>query len=152
MQILYIKIDKAIETEIKQLYGEKDMMVGYQQAGRYLTSEQVELITDLRGVKKASTLLIPYFGNGSTGIYYLGVPTDELVDSTYKIHSSLLKKPGSVIISKYLAERFSARVGDRVNIPFPSGKNTSFEVVQILTDYNSGTGGLAVLNYLSYKK
>jgi len=109
-----------MKEEIQALFGEMDLMVGYNPGqNTLLTKNQIESFEAIDGVTKVSSVSLAHTiveNEKSTSFYTVGVENDDLVKSRYHFNVNL--GPNDVVITENMARLFKKEVGDMLNITF----------------------------------
>lgn len=135
MSMLISNADRAFREEIKKLYGNMDMLVGFDlKKKQTIDSNLLKTITSTRGIEQVSSVLLDNLNVDAlnTQMYTVGVENDELVKSRYHFEFNITGH--EVIINEGLAEALGVSVGEPISIEM-----RSFIVKEVLADI-SGTG------------
>ncbi|KOP80142.1 hypothetical protein AMS59_01660 [Lysinibacillus sp. FJAT-14745] len=131
--------NSQMKEEIKALFGEMDIMVGYNpEQNMVLTNTQIENFEAMPGVTKVSSVSLAHTkveNEQNTTFYTVGVENDNLVKSRYHFNVNL--GPNDVVIAENVARLFHKEVGDTLNITFNSGDSVeadtgNFTIKEIL--------------------
>ncbi|MGE7674513.1 ABC transporter permease [Lysinibacillus sp. NPDC094403] len=112
--------NSQMKEEIQTLFGEMDIMVGYNpEQNMLLTNTQIEKFEAMPGVTKVSSVSLAQTrveNEQNTTFYTVGVENDNLVKSRY--HFNVNMGPNDVVIAENVARLFHKEVGDTLNITF----------------------------------
>ncbi|WP_042347180.1 FtsX-like permease family protein [Bacillus massiliigorillae] len=125
---------QTIKDDVKQLYGNMDLSVGYNPGQNKVLDEQLaSKIASQPDVKEVSDVLITHLTVDAVGakIYTIGVENDDLVKSRYKFHKNF--KKDEVSMNASLAEALQIDKGKQVII-----EGESFKLVETLKDIKAG--------------
>ncbi|WCH49603.1 ABC transporter permease [Lysinibacillus sp. OF-1] len=118
MSVYALNAHNQMKADIQALYGEMDIMVGYNpDQHQLLTTQQIELLSSLAGVTQVSNVSLAHTKveqEKSTTFYTVGVENDDLVKSRYHFEMNL--GPNDAIISENVARIFKKNVGDTIHI------------------------------------
>ncbi|MEC1305622.1 ABC transporter permease [Lysinibacillus capsici] len=118
MTVYIWNANSQMKADIQALYGEMDLMVGYNpDQQKLLTTNQIEELSTLAGVTQVSRLSIAHTiveHEKYTAFYTVGVENDDLVKSRY--HFAINLGPNDAILSENVARLFNKRVGDSIHI------------------------------------
>lgn len=107
-----------MKADIQALYGEMDVMVGYNpNQAKLLTTQQIEAFSTLAGVTQVSSISLAYTTveqATNTAFYTVGVENDDLVKSRYHFEVNL--GSNDAILSENVARIFNKQVGDPIHI------------------------------------
>ncbi|QPQ31164.1 ABC transporter permease [Lysinibacillus sp. JNUCC 51] len=121
--------NSQMKEEIKALFGEMDIMVGYNpEQNIVLTNTQIENFEAMPGVTKVSSVSLAHTkveNEQNTTFYTVGVENDNLVKSRYHFNVNL--GPNDVVIAENVARLFHKEVGDTLNITFNKTGGDSIE-------------------------
>jgi putative ABC transport system permease protein len=149
MVILQGKMDKAVEQEVKERFGDVDMLIGYRSDGKFINPKQLEQIRAVNGILEASPVLVnPHLTNSeqqysSNGIYYIGYDNSSLAKSYYKITEYL--DNDEVILSKNLAATLKVKAKQSVSLPLPGQKTKKFHIDQVIKPLGAQLPDIAIL-------
>lgn len=137
MSLIYYGMKVEIDRQALELYGEKDVMVGYKDDTKARFSNQdIEYIENHTGTKKSSTVFYPLFEEGRNGMSYIGIDQDDqFVKDEYGVKTESLKA-GEIIITSDLIERFDAK-DDKITITFPAGEKGTWTIKEIIEGRNT---------------
>ncbi|MEY9972045.1 putative ABC transport system permease protein [Lysinibacillus sp. RC46] len=120
MSVYIWNAHSQMKEDIQALYGEMDLMVGYNpDQNRLLTSQQIENFEAMPGVTKVSSVSLAQTNvenEKNTSFYTVGVENDDLVKSRYHFNVDL--GPNEVVITENVARLFHKEVGDTLNVTF----------------------------------
>lgn len=120
MSVYIWNAHSQMKEDIQALYGEMDLMVGYNpDQNRLLTSQQIENFEAIPGVTKVSSVSLAQTNvenEKNTSFYTVGVENDDLVKSRYHFNADL--GPNEVVITENVARLFQKEVGDTLNVTF----------------------------------
>ncbi|UPW85083.1 ABC transporter permease [Lysinibacillus sp. Ag94] len=120
MSVYIWNAHSQMKEDIQALYGEMDLMVGYNpDQNRLLTSQQIENFEAIPGVTKVSSVSLAQTNvenEKNTSFYTVGVENDDLVKSRYHFNADL--SPNEVVITENVARLFQKEVGDTLNVTF----------------------------------
>ncbi len=118
MSVYIFNANTQMKEEIQALFGEMDLMVGYNpEQHKLLTNSQIENFEAMPGVTKVSSVSLAHtIVEKSTSFYTVGVENDDLVKSRY--HFNVHLGPKDVVITENVARLFKKEVGDTLNITF----------------------------------
>ncbi|MGN4127934.1 ABC transporter permease [Lysinibacillus sphaericus] len=129
MSVYIWNADSQMKEDIQALFGEMDLMVGYNpEQDKLLTNEQIASFKSLPGVEEVSSVSLAHTtveNEEQSPIYTVGVENDDLVKSRY--HFSVNLTPKDVIISENVAQIFNKQVGDTIHI-----ETSDFTIQEIL--------------------
>lgn len=118
MTVYIWNANSQMKADIQALYGEMDLMVGYNpDQQKLLTTHQIEELSTLAGVTQVSRLSLAHTfveHEKYTTFYTVGVENDDLVKSRYHFEVNL--GPNDAILSENVARLFNKRVGDSIHI------------------------------------
>lgn len=118
MTVYIWNANSQMKADIQALYGEMDLMVGYNpDQQKLLTASQIEELSTLAGVTQVSSLSLAHTmveQEKHTAFYTVGVENDDLVKSRYHFEVNL--GPNDAILSENVARLFNKRVGDSIHI------------------------------------
>lgn len=118
MTVYIWNANSQMKADIQALYGEMDLMVGYNpDQQKLLTTHQIEELSTLAGVTQVSRLSLAHTfveHEKYTTFYTVGVENDDLVKSRYHFEANL--GPNDAILSENVARLFNKRVGDSIHI------------------------------------
>ena len=118
MTVYIWNANSQMKADIQALYGEMDLMVGYNpDQQKLLTTNQIEELSTLAGVTQVSRLSLAHTfveHEKYTTFYTVGVENDDLVKSRYHFEANL--GPNDAILSENVARLFNKRVGDSIHI------------------------------------
>ncbi|WP_342534490.1 ABC transporter permease [Lysinibacillus sp. FSL K6-0057] len=118
MTVYIWNANSQMKADIQALYGEMDLMVGYNpDQQKLLTASQIEEFSTLAGVTQVSSLSLAHTmveQEKHTAFYTVGVENDDLVKSRYHFEVNL--GPNDAILSENVARLFNKRVGDSIHI------------------------------------
>jgi putative ABC transport system permease protein len=118
MTVYIWNANSQMKADIQALYGEMDLMVGYNpDQQKLLTASQIEELSTLAGVTQVSSLSLAHTmveQEKNTAFYTVGVENDDLVKSRYHFEVNL--GPNDAILSENVARLFNKRVGDSIHI------------------------------------
>lgn len=130
MLLYSLSANQAMEEQIKNLYGDMDLSVGFNlEQEKAITSQMVEEIEKMEEIQHLSKVYVTHFSldDFNMEIYTVGVENDTLAQGRYHFHENIDKN--SVILNKGLADSLGLQVGDRVSI-----ENNTFIVSEINGD------------------
>ncbi|MFJ7733674.1 ABC transporter permease [Lysinibacillus sp. NPDC097231] len=120
MSVYIFNANTQMKEEIQALFGEMDLMVGYNpEQHKLLTNSQIENFKAMPGVTKVSSVSLAHTiveNEKSKSFYTVGVENDDLVKSRYHFNVDL--GPKDVVITENVARLFKKEVGDTLNITF----------------------------------
>lgn len=120
MSVYIWNAHSQMKEDIQALYGEMDLMVGYNpDQNRLLTSQQIENFEAMPGITKVSSVSLAQTNvenEKNTSFYTVGVENDDLVKSRYHFNVDL--GPNEVVITENVARLFHKEVGDTLNVTF----------------------------------
>jgi len=120
MSVYIWNAHSQMKEDIQALYGEMDLMVGYNpDQNRLLSSQQIENFEAIPGVTKVSSVSLAQTNvenEKNTSFYTVGVENDDLVKSRYHFNVDL--GPNEVVITENVARLFHKEVGDTLNVTF----------------------------------
>ncbi|MFB7157682.1 ABC transporter permease [Lysinibacillus sp. NPDC056232] len=120
MSVYIWNANSQMKEEIQALYGEMDLMVGYNpEQNMLLTSQQIEDFEAMPGVTNVSSVSLAHTNvenEQNTSFYTVGVENDDLVKSRY--HFTVNLGPKDVVITENVARLFHKDVGDTLNVTF----------------------------------
>ncbi|MFJ7737384.1 ABC transporter permease [Lysinibacillus sp. NPDC097287] len=129
MSVYIWNANTQMKEEIQALFGEMDLMVGYNpEQNKLLTNEQIENFKSLAGVTQVSSVSLTHTiveNEVNTTFYTAGVENDDLVKSRY--HFSVNLAPTDVVITENVARLFNKEVGDTLQITFNKSLGDSIE-------------------------
>ncbi|KOY80512.1 ABC transporter permease [Lysinibacillus macroides] len=129
MTVYIWNANSQMKADIQALYGEMDLMVGYNpDQAKLLTTQQVEDFSTLAGVTQVSSISLAHTTveqEKNIVFYTVGVENDDLVKSRYHFEVNL--GPKDAILSENVARIFNKRVGDSIHI-----QSENFIVQEIL--------------------
>ncbi|OEF99324.1 hypothetical protein BHF71_01665 [Vulcanibacillus modesticaldus] len=136
--ILYVGMKAEVENQVRENYGEKDVMIGYKNLVGYndvveakLSEDDIEYIKNHPYVKQLSTVFFPLFNESRNGILFIGIaPNDSFAKTEFKIPQYDINE-NEVILSKDLLDRFKENNG-KIKITFPSGEEGVWTVKEVL--------------------
>jgi putative ABC transport system permease protein len=146
MLVLYGKMDKALEEQFIERYGNSDMLAGYRHDRLIMSPELVQKVISTEGIAEHGVILVnPHqykkeYDGPTNGMYYVGADNSSQSKLFYKFHADLGK--GEAAVSERLAKRLNLKVGDTAEIPFPSGKTELWKIVEILPDRVAATSAV----------
>ncbi|MCS1390089.1 ABC transporter permease [Lysinibacillus boronitolerans] len=118
MTVYIWNANSQMKADIQALYGEMDLMVGYNpDQQKLLTTHQIEELSTLAGVTQVSRLSLAHTfveHEKYTTFYTVGVENDDLVKSRYHFEVNL--GLNDAILSENVARLFNKRVGDSIHI------------------------------------
>lgn len=126
VQILLASLQESNEQTIKELHGDFDIVVGYQDSHKSLTKSEIATIETIEGVEKISPFLYPYlnkeeeYGMWSEPIY-IGFNKDELAYEYpfVSIKSGNFPKAEEALISPTYAKLNNLQIGSMIEMNFP---------------------------------
>lgn len=126
VQILLASLQESNEQTIKELHGDFDIVVGYQDSHKSLTKSEIATIETIEGVEKISPFLYPYlnkeeeYGMWSEPIY-IGFNKDELAYEYpfVSIKSGYFPKAEEALISPTYAKLNNLQIGSMIEMNFP---------------------------------
>lgn len=126
VQILLASLQESNEQTIKELHGDFDIVVGYQDSHKSLTKSEIATIETIEGVEKISPFLYPYlnkeeeYGMWSEPIY-IGFNKDELAYEYpfVSIKSGYFPKAEEALISPTYAKINNLQIGSKIEMDFP---------------------------------
>ncbi|MEY9979172.1 ABC transporter permease [Lysinibacillus sp. RC79] len=129
MSVYIWNAHSQMKEDIQALYGEMDLMVGYNpDQNRLLTSQQIENFEAMPGITKVSSVSLAQTNvenEKNTSFYTVGVENDDLVKSRYHFNVDL--GPNEVVIAENVARLFHKEVGDTLNVTFNKTVGDSVE-------------------------
>ncbi|QOR64981.1 FtsX-like permease family protein [Cytobacillus suaedae] len=126
---LYIwNANTQMREEIKAVFGETDLTVGYNpDQEKTISSELLSQINSVIGIDMISPVSITHTQvDTMEHVYTIGVENDELVKSRYHFSKDL--KTNEVILSEGIAKVLKKNIGDEILV-----ENKSFLIKEILT-------------------
>ncbi|AVK85363.1 hypothetical protein C3943_18450 [Lysinibacillus sp. B2A1] len=130
MSVYIWNANSQMKENIQALFGEMDIMVGYNSdQNMLLTSQQIENFEAIPGVTNVSSVSLAQTNvenEKNTSFYTVGVENDDLVKSRYHFNVNL--GPNDVVITENLARIFQKKVGDTLNITFSKTVGDSIEI------------------------
>lgn len=123
---------QSYRGEIKKLYGNMDIMAGFnQEQGRLINSTLLNKITSIQGIEESSPVLIDRFHVEllQDDVYTIGAESDNLVKSRYHFTKNI--SGNEAIINSGLAEALHVTVGQSLII-----EKRNFIVKEIIGDLN----------------
>ncbi len=118
MTVYIWNANSQMKADIQALYGEMDLMVGYNpDQQKLLSTSQIEELSTLAGVTQVSSLSLAHTmveQEKNTAFYTVGVENDDLVKSRYHFEVNL--GPNDAILSENVARLFNKRIGDSIHI------------------------------------
>lgn len=129
MSVYILNANSHMKEEIQALYGEMDLLVGYNpDQHRLLTSQQIKNFESMPGITKVSSVALAHTNvenEKNTSFYTVGVENDDLVKSRYHFNVNL--GPKDVVITENMARLFHKNVGDTLNVTFNKTVGNSTE-------------------------
>ncbi|MCL1699531.1 ABC transporter permease [Lysinibacillus sp. Bpr_S20] len=129
MSVYIWNAHSQMKEEIQALYGDMDLMVGYNpEQHRLLTTEQIKNFEEMPGVTNVSSVSLAQTtveNEKNTSFYTVGVENDDLVKSRY--HFNIDLGPNEVVIAENVARLFHKEVGDTLNVTFNKTVGDSVE-------------------------
>lgn len=126
VQILLASLQESNEQTIKDLYGDFDIVVGYQDSHKSVTKSEIETIEAIEGVEKTSPFLYPYLNNEEeydmwSEPIYIGFNNDELANEYpfVSIESGDFPKAAEALISPTYAKLNNLQIGSMIELNFP---------------------------------
>lgn len=142
MIVLYDKMDQSVRQSIKERYGDVEMLVGYR-SNKMLDGEQIRKIQAIEGIKSSAVNFVnPHnfttaYDGRYNGNYYVGVDNQPMSKVYNRIQYDL--KENEVVLSEKLANELGVRIGEAVDIPFPSGQTLPRIVKDIIPNMSSSS-------------
>jgi len=128
-QIIIQSMKHSFDDEIRDLYGEIDVMVGLQ-SGKVFEKKQLEKVVAENGILDYSEVLVnPVLGES---YYYVGVDDAELSKELYKFTVHL--DDDQIVMTQGFADKLSASTGKVVNLPSVNLSRKDWEVAEIIPD------------------
>lgn len=129
MSVYIWNANSQMKADIQALYGDMDLMVGYNpDQQQLLTTQQIEDFSALPGVTQISSVSIAQTTveqEKNTTFYTVGVENDDLVKSRY--HFAVNLGLNDAVLSENVARIFKKSVGDSIEI-----QSKNFVVQEIL--------------------
>ncbi|WP_155590880.1 ABC transporter permease [Lysinibacillus cavernae] len=129
MSVYIWNANSQMKEDIRALYGDMDLMVGYNpDQSKLLTLQQIEEFSTLAGVTQVSSVSLAQTTveqEENTSFYTVGVENDDLVKSRYHFEVNL--GPNDAVLSENVARIFKKNVGDTIHI-----QSHNFVVQEIL--------------------
>lgn len=129
--------NRSIDHEVKQQYGDVDMMVGYTNEVEHETSNQriMDLMQSTGGVRQASPVMLSqmFVNDLAAPVAVAGIEDDALSKSRY--HFTAYPGREELILNESLAEELQLRVGSRMKV---EGK--AYTVTEIIGDPVAAAG------------
>ena len=133
MAVFATNAKKTLEDEVKKLYGDMDLSVGYNiEQNKNINKELLNNIEKINMVQKTSGVLVSHLklDKIQAEIYTVGVENDYLSKSRYHFNKSL--DSNNVIMNKGLAEALDLKLGQTLLV-----QNRSFTLVEFIEDLNA---------------
>lgn len=125
--------NRSMEMELKQLYGNVDILAGYRiEENKSLNTPFIKKIQAIDEVDQASPVLISnmFVNELSSRVYTAGIENDTLSKSRYHFNSDLSNQ--EIMLNKSLADTLQVRLSDRITI-----EARSYVIKEILEDIDS---------------
>ncbi|MGY3312022.1 putative ABC transport system permease protein [Peribacillus simplex] len=133
MAVFATNAKKTLEDEVKKLYGDMDLSVGYNiEQNKNINKVLLNNIEKINMVQKTSGVLVSHLklDKIQAEIYTVGVENDYLSKSRYHFNKSL--DSNNVIMNKGLAEALDLKVGQSLMI-----QDRSFTLIEVIEDLNA---------------
>lgn len=124
---------QSLVNEVKKIYGEMDLSVGYNIGqGKIIDESFFKKITSQQNIQQSSGVLITrlIIDNLNADVYTVGVENDALAKSKYHFSKNL--SDHDVILNKGLAESMKVQVGDTLSID-----HTPLTIKEVLPDLDA---------------
>ncbi|MFT9819302.1 FtsX-like permease family protein [Lysinibacillus sp. NPDC056185] len=153
VQILLASLQESNEQTIKDLHGDFDIVVGYQDSHKSLTKLEIDTIETIEGVEKISPFLYPYLNKeveydmwGEPT--YIGFNNDELAYEYpfVSIKSGNFPKAQEALISPTYAKLNNLQIGSMIEMNFPpQGKRDV--TVSGITEEHEALSNMVILDF-----
>lgn len=131
----------TLETDLKTLYGDMDLSVGYDpNQEKIISDEFVQQLQSHKDVKHLSKVSITNLNLNQLGaeIYTIGLENDSLAKSRY--HFSIPLDEKTAIINRGLADALQLKVGDEIVI-----ENRPFTLVEVINNFSASANSPDIL-------
>lgn len=156
MFLLYDKMNKAIDHELYEKYGEADYWIGFHHGTipqlRALTHDDVQRIRESNIVRELGEALedSQYYTERTDefiveGLKYVGVDNSPLAKSYYRFNRSLAAY--EVVITSNIANRLKVNVSETVTFPLKSGRRIEWKVAEIIQSRKGSDGKSSEMAY-----
>ncbi|WP_019635172.1 ABC transporter permease [Paenibacillus fonticola] len=136
MTIYIFNANQSYRDEIKKLYGNMDIMAGFNPEQRLpIESDLLAQMSSIPGIAESSPVLLDhlYLNELHSSVYTIGAESDDLTKSKYHFTENI--SADEVIINAGLAEALHAEVGQAIML-----EGIPFTVKEILPDLNNSSG------------
>jgi len=137
MAIFSINAKQTLVNEVKNMYGNMDLSVGYNpDQNKIIDKELLERITEQPGIQSYSNVVLTHLLLNHTynDVYTVGAGNDPLAKSKYHFHQDLADN--EAMVNKGLATALNVHAGEEIKV-----ENKTFKVKEILD--NLDASGLA---------
>lgn len=158
VQILLASLQESNEQTIKDLHGDFDIVVGYQDSHKSLTKSEIDTIERIEGVEKISPFLYPYLNKEDkydmwSEPTYIGFNNDELAYEYpfVSIKSGHFPKAEEALISPTYAKLNNLQIGSVIEMNFPPQGKREVTVSGISEEHEALTN-MVILDFHGFKK
>lgn len=135
MTLFAANAKQALKNELSKLYGEMDLMVGYESGSeKVIDNGFISILNSNEKIKQASTVLISHLTldtfASQASFYTVGVKNDALSKSRYHFKNDIGEK--EIILNEGLAKSLGVKIGDNLSV---EGK--TFKLIETLEDLNA---------------
>ncbi|GIN73321.1 hypothetical protein J14TS2_37960 [Bacillus sp. J14TS2] len=153
VQILLASLQEANEQTIKDLHGDFDVVVGYQDSHKSVTKSEIETIEAIEGVEKTSPFLYPYLNKEEeyemwSEPIYIGFNNDEMAYEYpfVSIASGDFPKAAEALISPTYAKLNNLQIGSMIELNFPPQGKREITVSGI-SEEHEGLTNMVILDF-----
>lgn len=124
-QIMIISIEGAVESSLRDRYGDYDIKMGYPTDQGTFSSKDRSTIQNIENVAKVYPILYPYtgeilLGNELAGKpIYIGVDSETLEVANLRLVNGRFPKSGEVLFFETYLKEKNLKIGQKVKLSFP---------------------------------
>lgn len=153
VQILLASLQESNEQSVKDMHGDFDIVVGYQDGHKSLSKTEIETIRTIEGVEKISPFIYPYLNKEDeydmwNEPVYIGFNNDELAYEYpfVSVESGNFPKAEEALISPNYAKLNNLQIGSMLEMNFPpQGKKEV--TVSGISENNEALKNMVILDF-----